>query len=79
MGLESLEGNLFVQPVSFTFFNVYQVYVAMSCLGDNPLSAQYDVVRMDLQPSEQYKSVRLVQMQNMILLCVMMSFPFRWF
>lgn len=59
MALESLEGNLFVQPVSLTFFSVYKVCVAVSsCVGDNPLSAQYDVVRMDLQPSEQYKSVR---------------------
>lgn len=25
--------------------------------GDNPLSAQYDIIKMDLQPCEQYKSV----------------------
>ena len=29
----------------------------MNGVGENPLSAQYDVVKIDLQPSEQYKSV----------------------
>lgn len=31
---------------------------SFSVTGENPLSAQYDVVKIDLQPSEQYKSVR---------------------
>jgi len=59
----SLEDIKFVQHVrNFFSWNIWKLYGSTTLLpstGSTELPAKLDVVRVDLQPSEQYKSVCL--------------------
>ena len=45
--------------------------------GENPLSAQYDLIKIDLQPSEQYKSVSQLSKQGHMQ--IVYCYVHRWY
>lgn len=44
----------------------------IACKGETELPGKFDVIRIDLQPSEQYKSVS-TQTQHLIKVCIVYS------